>query len=280
MLKSRFIPVAIDQAYQRRQKDAEGEFYRRIAGQGPRNDFQNTTQGFYAAGADGTLLFYNNNRDPGKVRRLMEEALEKHRAKPTEPIKPGQPDERYRPDPPEGGLVVRVRSKILDGFAPTEDRWQQILQGATSRDNLWISRWEHEALAGGSFPRSLAERLSRFHLVDSTRGEPSMWKTEEIRGMDYKLQGGILRGQVRLETADGARGYHAEIFGRVETANGVVTRFDGVAKGSFWGEGRYTKGAPAGKFPLAISFELADGSDVADAIPPQGSRGWVPGYMR
>jgi hypothetical protein len=44
-LKSRFVPVALDQAYQRRQNDAEGEFYRKIAGQGPRNDFDDTTQG-------------------------------------------------------------------------------------------------------------------------------------------------------------------------------------------------------------------------------------------
>ena len=53
MLKSRFIPVAIDQAYQRRQKDAEGEFYRKIAGQSPRNNFNSTTQGFYVATASG-----------------------------------------------------------------------------------------------------------------------------------------------------------------------------------------------------------------------------------
>ena len=40
MLRTQFIAVAIDQAYQRRQQDAEGEFYRKIAGQGPRNNFQ------------------------------------------------------------------------------------------------------------------------------------------------------------------------------------------------------------------------------------------------
>jgi len=49
MLQTRFVPVAIDQAYQRRQKDTEGDFYRKIAGQGPRNNFQGTTQGFYIA---------------------------------------------------------------------------------------------------------------------------------------------------------------------------------------------------------------------------------------
>ena len=45
MLKTKFVPVAIDQAYQRRQKDTEGDFYRKIAGQGPRSNFNNTTQG-------------------------------------------------------------------------------------------------------------------------------------------------------------------------------------------------------------------------------------------
>ena len=75
LLKTRFVPVAIDQAYQRRQKDTEGEFYRKIAGQGPRSNFQSTTQGFYIATAAGKLLLFNNNRDPAKVRRLMKQKL-------------------------------------------------------------------------------------------------------------------------------------------------------------------------------------------------------------
>ena len=29
-----------------------------------------------------------------------------------------------------------------------------------------------------------------------------------------------------------------------------------------------------------LAFTLADGKDAADTIPPQGSRGWLPGYMR
>lgn len=71
LLKTKFIPVALDQAYQRRQQDREGEFYRQIAGQGPRNDFNGTTQGFYVATPDGQLLLYNNNRDPDKLARLL-----------------------------------------------------------------------------------------------------------------------------------------------------------------------------------------------------------------
>ena len=53
-----------------------------------------------------------------------------------------------------------------------------------------------------------------------------------------------------------------------------------MAHGQFHGEGTYTRNAPKGKFPLAIAFTLADGKDAADTIPPQGSRGWVPGYIK
>ncbi len=37
--------------------------------------------------------------------------------------------------------------------------------------------------------------------------------------------------------------------------------------------GRYTRNPPEGKFPLGISFTLADGNDIADAVRPQASRG-------
>ncbi|MAW75928.1 MAG: hypothetical protein CMJ95_00865, partial [Planctomycetes bacterium] len=80
LLKSRFIAVAIDQAYHRRQQDAEGEFYRKIAGQGPRRDFKKTTQGLYLASASGKLLGFNNNRGGDRIKALMKKALEQFQA--------------------------------------------------------------------------------------------------------------------------------------------------------------------------------------------------------
>ena len=88
-----------------------------------------------------------------------------------------------------------------------------------------------------------------------------------------KLESGRLTGSARLETGRGDREFEASLFGYVETEGGKVSRFDVVALGDFRGHGPYTKNPPPGTFPLAISFSLADGSDVADAIPPQGSRG-------
>lgn len=106
-----------------------------------------------------------------------------------------------------------------------------------------------------------------------------MWREEEIRRSEWKLAEGSWSGRVELRTKDDQRGYDAELRGEVTVVDGTVTGFDFVARGSFWGEGRYTGGAPEGRFPLAISFSLADGADTADAIPPQGSRGWVRGYL-
>ncbi len=286
LLKTRFIPVAIDQAYQRRQQDTEGEFYRKIAGQGPRSDFQGTTQGFYIATAGGDLLLYNNNRDPLKVRRLMKERLEQFNTSSAastrvESISAEAIDPRYNVEPPEGGLVVRVRAKVLDGYEPTTDRWRAIFQQSLSRDNLWITAAEHKALVEGEVLESLQQRLARFHLVDNTRGEPPMWTEDEIRSMQLQLdEEGRLRGSVHLETKRGDRGYVAELLGELKTEDSKVVRLDLVVLGEFWGEGRFTRGAPEGKFPLAISFTLADGTDVADQIPPQGSRGWLPSYIR
>ncbi|MCH2364328.1 MAG: hypothetical protein MK479_07105 [Planctomycetes bacterium] len=280
LLKSRFIPVAIDQAYQRRQKDTEGDFYRKIAGQGPRNNFKGTTQGLYLATASGKLLGFNNNRGGDRIRRMMKKALDGFEAPAAAVIKRSKVDARYNPKPPEGGLVVRVQTKVLGGYEKTEDRWRKIFQNALSRDNLWVTKEEHEALAAGKVPSALQKRIARYHLVDNTRGEPPMWKADEIRSIEFSLEDGRLSGCVHLETASGKRGYKVSLLGRVEKKDGRITRFDLVARGEFWGEGTYTRGAPKGRFPLAASFTLADGSDIADGVPPQGSRGWVRGYLR
>lgn len=284
LLKTKFVPVAIDQAYQRRQEDAEGEFYRKIALQGPRHDFEgSTTQGFYAATSSGRFLFYSNYRGPGGEEGLIGElntalatAKEAHEVA---PIADGELDRRYNPRPPEGGLVLRAHAKVLHGYDPPVDRFQKIFQEGLGRDNFWITAAEHDALVRGELPESLKLRMVRFHFVDNTRGEPPMWERSEVRALSMTLKDGVLRGAVSLSTADGKRSYDAEMLGYIETGGSKVTRMDVVVRGLFEGRGEYTKDPPPGKFPLAISFTIADGSDTADAIPPQGSRGWVEGYF-
>ncbi|MBL8898674.1 MAG: hypothetical protein JNM84_13640 [Planctomycetes bacterium] len=288
LLRAHFVPVALDQAYERREQDAWGEFYRAFAKQGPRADMQATTQGFYVATAAGELLLYNNNRNPEKLLRLLREARERFASSEASrvevaPRPRGEREARYAPRPPEGGLVLRVRSQVLGGYPEPTDEVQRAMQRSLGRDNLWLTRDEHAELARGAFPASALERLARFHFVDNTRGEPPMWAKQEVRTLHARIVNGVIEGRFELATekdAGEARRYHGELRGRVEVRDGVVTRCDLVALGGFRGEGRYTQHAPPGEFPFAVAFELADGQALADAIPPQGSRGWVDGYLR
>lgn len=286
LLKKEFVPVALDQAYQRRQQDTEGEFYRKIASQGPRHDFDSTTQGFYIANADGRLLLFNNNRDPEKLLRLMRQSLaelpgkDAANQKPTAALVAEKVDSRFHVSPPEGGMVVRVFAKVLDGYQPTDNPWERIFQTSLSRDNLWVTANEHAALVTGKFPASLQRRIVKYHLVDNTRGEPPMWDEDDIRELNVHLSKSKIIGTVRLENKTGDRGFDVQLKGEMEVVEDRIVRFDMVALGEFWGDGPYTKRAPVGKFPLAIAFRLADGADVADKIAPQGSRGWVEGYLQ
>jgi hypothetical protein len=280
LLQTRFVPVAIDQFYQRQQKDAEGNFYRKIAGQGPWKNVEGTTQGFYIATADGKLLGFNNNRGPEPIKRLLEKLLKDFQPVSVSSIKPGASDPQFARTPPQGGLVVRVTAKVLGGYEETDDEWQKIFQSALSRDNLWIRKDEHQALVRGELLDSLKRRIARFHLIDNTRGEPQMWDDADIRKLDLRLDGGKLTGTVQLESKSGDHGYHAELLGFVGSDKGRVVRLDMVAKGLYWGDSLFTRGAPKGKFPLAVAFSLASGDLEADRVPPQGSKGWLPGYIQ
>ena len=277
-LTTDFVPLAIDQWYERRQQDSVGEFYRKIMKQGSRNDFNSTTQGKYAVAPDGTLLGETNHRAPERLIKMLDAALEKYEPQKTEAIVAETVDETYARVLPKNGMVVRVHTKILDGYEEPDSEWQKIFQSSVARDNLWMTEEEVNSLAKGSFPKSLARRIARFNLIDNTRGEPPMWNSDEIRSLEIKLSDGIVQGKFRLETNDKQRGFDGEFHGHVESNDNKLTRFDLVAKGDFWGEGRYTGGAPEGKFPIAMAFRLADGTDAADRVAPQGTKGWLPNY--
>ena len=83
-----------------------------------------------------------------------------------------------------------------------------------------------------------------------------------------------------METKSGERGYKADLLGFLEAKDGKVTRFDLLAKGDFWGEGNFTKGAPKGRYPFAVAFSLAEIQWGASKVPPQGARGNLKGYLK
>lgn len=281
MLQDNFVPVAFDQWYQRNQEDVEGRFYQKIANQGPRNDMNLTTQGIYIATASGDLLHFNNNRGPDRIKKLMRQVLAGNRGNQAEPIQAGDEPPEIPTTKPQGAVVVQVNSKVLGGYQESDRPYLKIMQRAIGRDNLWIYAAEIEQLAHGDFPESLAKKLVRFHAVDNTRGEPPMWSDQQIQSLDVQMEtDGTVQGSVNLSTDDGKRSYRADVRGHVELDQGVLTRFDIVLKGDFVGHGRYTQGAPAGAFPLAVALRLASDQDVASQVRPQALKAVGPGYLK
>lgn len=283
LLKTKFVPVAIDVFYHERRKDAEGDFYRKVVKQrrGLRPD--RTTQGFYIFTPHGSLIVGWNNRDPGKVLRHLRNALKKKhdlRADAVELVE----DKRYAHTPPEGGLVVDVYAKVLHAtLKAKETRWNRIQRTSIGRDHLWITKTEVAALCRGEWPTSLTNRIMRFHLIDNTRGEPPMWQASEVatERWSFEPQKGFKRvtGVARASADDNKRGYRLGLTGRVVTSKNTVTRFDLVALGGFWGGGRWSSDdLPEGEFTFAVAFRIA-ADDEAAKVPPQASRD-LRGYLR
>jgi hypothetical protein len=216
-------------------------------------------------------------------------------------------DRRYTRKLPPDGMVVRVFARALE--RGPDGTFRACTAGAgrsrygllASQDHLWLAaeEWRSlapaDAVAGRTFdlPPRIAQRIARFHLIDNTRGEPAMWRPGEVRkcamtltvlaatAKEVKMR---LDGAVLLATADdpkagdgmSRRGYDARLLGYIDLdrVRPAVTRFDLVALGDHWGESRYTRGARPGRTPLGIVFQLADGKEAADGVPPQGAREW------
>jgi hypothetical protein len=301
--------VAGDDWYQRRRKDAEGDFFRAVANQRAEKGEEGATmQGIYALTASGKLLSFCNIQDGEGLRNMLKEGLTAWRNLPLRERRVGaidvprlgRVDATYTRTLPERGLVVNVFTRILD--RDRRDRW---IKGTTdfpggelsARDHLWLTRADWESLIptkpsqGASFalPQQVAQRLLRYHLVDNTRGEPSFWEAEQVR--KYKLTVAVedvnentlrlrLGGTALLATdanpARARRGFDARLAGLIEydRTKKAVTRFDLLAVGDHWGEGEFTPGARSGRMPLGIAFALSKGDRPADLVAPQAARDW------
>ena len=115
------MPVAIDQWYHRRQKDAEGDFYRKIAAQGPQKNFNATTQGIYLCGPDGALLGFTNNRSPEWVKNMLRKGLADFKPSEVAPLAAGKPDPNFHFEPPAGGLELTVTARVRTGHEKSDD---------------------------------------------------------------------------------------------------------------------------------------------------------------
>jgi len=309
LINENFIPVAENDWYQRRRKDAVGEFFRSVADQGPRKGQGGSTrQGHYALTADGKLLAYNNNRGAERHAGMLRDALKKWSALPAgerQPgavkvaaLKPEQLDKQFARLIPPGTVILDSSTRLLKqsgslfsacGADDHPNEWGHL----AAPNHVWLQAQEIAQLRGldsetpVDMPAPIAYRLMRFHLIDNTRGEPSLWERDDVRKFKITLrtpegkpQRRIIEGSVLLEHGE-ERGFDAKLLGyldidpKVDTLTGLKL----VALGDHWGSGTYTAGARPGRTPLGIAFSLADvDKDPAAKVPPQGS-GWLQGYF-
>jgi len=306
MARKDFVAVAADDWYQRRRQDKEGEFFRTVANAlGKKGVGGATRQGIYCFAADGTPLAYKNaGQDAGVMKQVLREALAKFDRLPESKRKAGavkveehgRPDARYSRTPPEGGLIVKAFTRILDykDDAYCKGACKTLGGDKAARDHLWLTADEVKSLVPAkadvgykyALPAKVADRVVRFHLVDNTRGEPNLWSKQEVReqrftltvtsatadAIELRLEGeAVMATDADLDKAD--RGYDVRLLGnlRYVPAKKTFDRFDVTAVGTHWGAGTFTGVARPGKTLLGVSFELA-GDNPGDKVPPQGIR--------
>lgn len=315
MARDRFVPVAADDWYQRRRKDAEGAFFRKVSDQGPRkaSGENGTRQGIYVFTAGGRLLAFRNHSDPAVMRQVLRQSLAAWDRLPENERRPGavrveasaKLDERYLRRPPKGTTIVDVFTRILerDGKDGYRHGTCEFVGGdRAAHDRLWILPDEIRGLAAGDLkvgavlpiPERLLYRIARFHLVDDTRGEPPHWERREVHraelratvtkatrdSVELTLEGNFLLA-AGADPKTSKRGYEASLLGYVaiDRRKNVPTRFDLVVLGEHWGEGPFTRQARPGRSPLGIAFSLSPGDTPSDAVPPQAARS-LPVYLR
>jgi hypothetical protein len=314
LAQNNFIAVAADDWYQRRRQDDEGEFFRKIADQGPRKgEGGSTRQGIYVFSAGGAFLGYRNHQDPAIMRQFLLESLKAWQRLPARERVPkavevgaaGKIDRQYQRELPVGGAIIHVYTRILDRDADGE-----YCHGSckfpggdkAAHDHLWLLPEDITALLPSAVkqgdrcdvPQRLAFRIARFHLVDNTRGEPPFWRRDQVRQgkleaivqeangaeLTLKIEGSFeLANQAESDKSE--RGYDVRLVGTIrgDRAAKKIERFDLVALGMHWGSGPYTGGARPGRAPLGVAFELSRGVAAADRVPPQAAREWD-AYMR
>lgn len=325
LLRARFVPVADNCTPLQSQQDAEGDFFRLLAEQGHyagRVHPTATRQGMYAAGADGRVYGACNVNHPGPLREMLRAALARWDAEP-HPGSPGGPGlgelaghvarGRHHMRPPAGGLVLRVWVRDLPRDPATDTRPADWRRTAHNLDHAWFTAEEAASMVPPAerrskgerwrWPQAVVQRLARFHLVDSVRGETPPWSAEEVRSAEaWVTVQGALDGVLHLRLGgtasmagprrwvdDFSREAHqcehaieVRLDGRLEWDDRArrFRRFDAAAVGMRRGGTKYNvRRDDPGPAPIGYWLELAPGAlgeaggadgglAVSDRTPP------------
>lgn len=314
-LVSGFVAVADEVHFLQRAEGVEGEWFRKVAEQGHKKDesLSSTRQGIYAAAPSGELLVSVNTANPGRMAKMLKQALERWDAL--------DPEARLLPQAPEAAPKKRFR---WEGLYPSDGLAMKVTTRDIARTELpkgWRGRawnldyaWfraaearsflpeQIEVGARHQVPQELVARLVRCHLLDNVRGQTPPYRSQHVKRADIEtrvtaVEGSLvtleLRGATRaeaegrwrirgMETAnppgDQTRGFDAQLLGYAtfDTEARRFTDFEAVLVGLRWGGTRYNlRASDLGPAPLGVVLSLAGDTD-AEKVSPANIRsyGW------
>ena len=288
-LLSSFVTVADEVGRLQRGKDAECRTFQGFCESGHyggRTEPTDTRQGIYVVTPCGKFLASINTNSATKVAEMLRSSLarwselpEAERALGEREARDLQASKRFEDRYPSDGLVLV--EYLRDLGRPVEEKdWRT---RAWNTDQVWFTRAEATSLvpkkrevgATISVPARLVERLARFHLLDSVRGQTPPMPREavveaslqsEVTGVNgddvWLLFAGKTRTEVEsrsVESADEAtkagRGVATELRGhaRWNTKTGRFDAFELIAMGTRWGATQYNE-RKRDLEPTAIGF--------------------------
>lgn len=235
---------------------------------------------------------------------MLRRALERWQAMPKAERLPSTPHAteiwRWGRLYPEDGLVLKGVTRDLPRTGgPAPDDWRS---DAWNQDFAWFRRAEAHAFLPAEpvvgavqvVPRALVERLARFHLLDSVRGQVSSFPAEAVQEARLHAEVTAVDGDAIEVAFDGAtrtfleghwpvggfrdrdqpglqsRGYDARLRGqaRFDRARGVFVAFELIASGLRHGGTQFNaRGDDREPAPMGVVLTLA-GDTAAERIAP------------
>lgn len=182
----RFVPAADEVWRLQRADDPECRWFRQAV-RGAPAPVEGSMQGTYVLTTSGVLLGRINSHDPERVLNMLERALGKWDALPSEdraaPAPHGAaPAHRWEDSYPRDGLVLERWARDVDSSPSEEPRTP------VNQDAVWFAQGELSgflpavAAVGASreVDRELVVRLARFAFVDNVRGQTLPFSSKAI----------------------------------------------------------------------------------------------------
>lgn len=262
-------------------------------GDGPRA----TRQGYYCVTPSGILLGSINNRDPGRIARLLRDSLakwkelsKKERLLDYDPATVVPRINRSETKYPADGLVLRVNSRDLERTGLDQNDWRT---HAWNFDYAWFTKDEMMTLLPRSFGKkttwtlsdNMVRRLSRLHFVDNVRGQTTGFSLESIEKAEITAKVTKIRKSIvsfdmegEVKQSQNGRGIELKILGKGEynTKTQKFEKFEIVASGERWGRTDFNRREDdMERSPVGFLVHIASDNPTEKVAPAEfGSYGW------